>query len=91
MHRLRIGWLPILFLVVLILAALGLLCGSVPLSWSAVRAVLDGSSTDALARTIVREVRIPQVVTAASAGAGLAACGLIMQTLFRNPLAGPSV
>src|SRR5690606_28486402 len=40
---------------------------------------------------IVREVRLPQAITALLAGCGLAASGLMMQTLFRNPLAGPSV
>lgn len=40
---------------------------------------------------IVREVRLPQAITAMMAGGGLAASGLLMQTLFRNPLAGPSV
>lgn len=87
----RIGWLPVLLLLLVALAVAGLLSGSVTLSWSMVLAVLDGSSQDPLARDIVREVRIPQLITAATAGAGLAACGLIMQTLFRNPLAGPSV
>lgn len=40
---------------------------------------------------IVHEVRLPEAMTALLAGSGLAACGLLMQTLFRNPLAGPSV
>lgn len=35
--------------------------------------------------------RVPQSLTAAMAGAGLAVSGLLMQTVFRNPLAGPSV
>ena len=35
--------------------------------------------------------RLPQSLTAAMAGAGLAVSGLLMQTVFRNPLAGPSV
>lgn len=40
---------------------------------------------------IVFKSRLPQTLTAVFAGSGLAICGLIMQTLFRNPLAGPSV
>ena len=43
------------------------------------------------AKNVVRLVRLPQALTALLAGAGLAASGLLMQTLFRNPLAGPSV
>ena len=52
---------------------------------------LGGASLDAGHTLIVRGVRLPQAITAAASGAGLAACGLLMQTLFRNPLAGPSV
>lgn len=40
---------------------------------------------------IVMKSRVPQSLTAAMAGAGLAVSGLLMQTVFRNPLAGPSV
>ena len=40
---------------------------------------------------IVISSRLPQVLTAIVAGAGLAVSGLQMQTVFRNPLAGPSV
>ncbi|MFX0556753.1 FecCD family ABC transporter permease [Maribacter sp. CXY002] len=40
---------------------------------------------------IIWNYRIPKAVTAILAGSGLALCGLLMQTLFRNPLAGPFV
>ena len=40
---------------------------------------------------IAREVRIPRMFTAIIAGAGLSIAGLLMQTLFNNPLAGPYV
>lgn len=40
---------------------------------------------------IVMQTRIPQVVTAMACGAGLSVAGLEMQTVFHNPLAGPSV
>jgi iron complex transport system permease protein len=39
--------------------------------------------------TILLQLRMPRALTAAIAGAGLAVCGLMLQTLFRNPLAGP--
>jgi iron complex transport system permease protein len=44
-----------------------------------------------LASAIVFESRLPRVAIALVAGAALAAAGLLMQTIFRNPLAGPSV
>ena len=40
---------------------------------------------------IVIQSRLPQAITAMLCGAALAACGLMMQTAFHNPLAGPSV
>ncbi len=48
---------------------------------------LDGD----VAVDILLRWRLPKALVAVSAGAGLAACGLQMQTLFRNPLAGPYV
>lgn len=41
--------------------------------------------------TVVRTIRLPQTLTAMACGAGLSVAGLQMQTVFRNPLAGPSV
>lgn len=46
---------------------------------------------DEVLRYIVLENRLPQAVTALLAGAALSSCGLMLQTVFRNPLAGPSV
>ena len=40
---------------------------------------------------IIFRLRIPRTLTAIIAGAGISVAGLLMQTLFRNPLAGPSV
>jgi iron complex transport system permease protein len=42
-------------------------------------------------QVIFRELRFPRVVTAIVAGASLSVAGYLMQTLFQNPLAGPSV
>jgi iron complex transport system permease protein len=41
--------------------------------------------------TIVLAFRVPKAITAVLAGSGLSVCGLLMQTMFRNPLAGPFV
>lgn len=41
--------------------------------------------------TVVTTIRLPQTLTAMACGAGLSVAGLQMQTIFRNPLAGPSV
>lgn len=52
---------------------------------------LFGSADDESIRYIVLNFRIPKAVTALLSGAALSAVGLQMQTLFRNPLAGPYV
>jgi iron complex transport system permease protein len=54
--------------------------------WSA---LFDGG--DSTKEIIAREFRIPRMITALIAGGGLAVSGMIMQTLFNNPLAGPYV
>ena len=54
--------------------------------WTAL--VDGGNSTKEI---IAREFRIPRMITALIAGGGLAVSGMIMQTLFNNPLAGPYV
>jgi iron complex transport system permease protein len=45
--------------------------------------------SEPVAADIVKQVRLPRVLVALAAGAALAAAGLLLQTLFRNPLAGP--
>lgn len=86
------------FRLMLLLALLGLglfvahlLIGPVPIGIRDVLRSLFGPDPDPGLRRIVLEVRLPEAVTALCAGGGLAVCGLLMQTLFRNPLAGPSV
>lgn len=48
-------------------------------------------SSDPLFDTILFDIRLPKALTSIIAGSGLALCGLLMQSLFRNPLAGPYV
>lgn len=48
-------------------------------------------SKNELYHNIIYKIRLPKTITALLCGAGLSVCGLIMQTLFRNPLAGPFV
>lgn len=82
----------ILFLVVIITAFLNLSSGSVYIPFDEVLAALfrENVSNDNWAY-IVGEYRLPKVFTAILTGSGLAVSGLLMQTLFRNPLAGPYV
>ena len=85
------GWL-LLFLLLLVLLVVNLLIGTVRIPVDSVCLILmgDGSQPE-IWRNIVISSRLPQALTAVVAGAGLAVSGLQMQTVFRNPLAGPSV
>ena len=49
------------------------------------------NSSNPLFSTILFDIRLPKTLTCLIAGSGLALCGLLMQSLFRNPLAGPYV
>jgi iron complex transport system permease protein len=72
--------------------ALRLVLGSVSIPFvSVLRALLGLEPESEPFVRIVLEFRLPRAVTAAAAGAALSVSGLLMQTLFRNPLAGPSV
>ena len=78
--------------VVLVLFALNLLLGSVSIPAGDVVSILLGDQTaKASWQFIVLESRLPQAITATLCGAALAVSGLMLQTAFRNPLAGPSV
>lgn len=77
--------------VVLLLAA-NILAGPVRIPASdVVQILLSGSYGRPTWRFIVIEGRLPQALAALFCGGGLATCGLLLQTVFRNPLAGPDV
>ncbi len=73
------------------LLAADLSLGSASISGSSVFRALLGMETEDTVKYIVLNFRLPKAVMAVLAGAGLSAAGLQMQTLFRNPLAGPFV
>lgn len=71
---------------------LNLLLGSVDVPVRSILRILAGAEDESMIWTnIILKSRMPQALTAMMAGAGLAVSGLLMQTVFRNPLAGPSV
>lgn len=77
--------IPVLFM-------FNLLLGSVDIPADAVlNILLGGDGESRIWQNIILKSRVPQSFTAIMAGAGLAVSGLLMQTVFRNPLAGPSV
>ncbi len=81
-----------LSLVIVVLFASNLLLGSVSIpAEDVVRILLGDTSEKASWRFIIMESRLPQAITAVFCGASLAVSGLMLQTVFRNPLAGPSI
>ena len=75
-----------------VLAVGNLFYGAVPVPPAAVWDILTGGEADNPAWSIILTgSRLPQMITALLAGAALAVSGLLLQTLFRNPLAGPSI
>ncbi len=86
------AWLPtvLILLVGVVLFVLNLLVGSVGIPFSSFWEAVFGGGDD-IYRTIILDYRLPQAITALFAGIGLSVSGLLMQTLFRNPLADPSI
>lgn len=86
---------PILFLlftvILLFLFLLDLTVGSIAISGNELVKVFIGKETSELTRNIVINIRLIKAFVAVLAGAALSVSGLQMQTLFRNPLAGPYV
>lgn len=79
----------ILLGIVLFLA--NLFVGSVKIPFKDILDVLLKANNDNSLNTIILNYRLPQAITALLAGSALAVSGLLMQTLFRNPLADPSM
>lgn len=65
--------------------------GNASISVKEALAALFGTSGDTIIDEIIRNYRLPKAITAIIAGSALSLSGLLMQTLFRNPLAGPDV
>ena len=79
-------------LLIVILFILNLLMGSIRIPISDVFSILLGNESEKASwRFIVLESRLPQAITAVLCGGALAVSGLMLQTAFRNPLAGPSI
>lgn len=77
---------------ILLLFVLNLLLGSVSIPASDVLRILMGDTSEKSSwQFIVLQSRLPQAITAVFCGASLAVSGLMLQTAFRNPLAGPSI
>lgn len=76
--------IPILFYIDMAL-------GSIHIPFFKITSILLGNEENIIWQNIIFKSRLPRALTAIFCGAGLSLAGLQMQTLFRNPLAGPSI
>ncbi|MDX1783680.1 MAG: iron chelate uptake ABC transporter family permease subunit, partial [Aequorivita vladivostokensis] len=82
----------VLFVALLAAFLMNLGMGSVSIPLNEIISVFIGNGASKETwRYIIFDYRLPKALTAMLAGGGLAVSGLLMQTLFRNPLAGPFV
>jgi len=86
------GLLLLLFVLVILMALINVSLGSVEIPLKDIFNILFTEEIEQESwHYIIVEYRLPKVFTAIFTGSGLAVSGLLMQTLFRNPLAGPYV
>ena len=90
-NKVNISILIVIIFLGILLFVLNLFVGSVTIPFADLFDVLCGDKSNPTVATIVLDYRLPQAVTALFAGAALSVAGLLMQTLFRNPLADPSM
>lgn len=83
----------LIVILLLLFSLLNIAQGSTTISWESILQVLMGSDNPELTTTsnIIWQLRLPKLLTAILAGASLSIAGLLMQTFFRNPIAGPDV
>lgn len=92
MNRQVLLFYPLLVILLVLLFMGSLMYGAVSIPVDSVVDILMGKGSDRAAwQNIVMQSRFPQAITALLAGSSLAISGLLLQTLFRNPLAGPSI
>ena len=81
----------ILVILLPVVALLSLTVGTVSISWVEALSAVFGNSSSTQIDTILFDIRLPRILLAIFVGAVLASTGAVMQGLFRNPLADPSL
>lgn len=80
-----------LIIIIVLLFLFNLFIGTITIPFEDLLDIIFGNNTDSTNSVIVLNYRLPQAITALFAGAALSVSGLLMQTLFKNPLADPSM
>ena len=91
LQKIHLRFFILLSLLLVAIVCLNISLGSVDIPALEVFNSIVGTSSKSSWHYIITNYRLPKAVTAIIAGGGLAISGLLMQTLFRNPLAGPFV
>lgn len=87
----QIIFLILIFISILVFFLLNLILGTISIPLNSIGRILFNTGQEPVIwQNIIWKSRFPQTITALFAGAGLSISGLQMQTVFRNPLAGPS-
>lgn len=81
----------ILVLILVLCFFVNISLGSVSIPFKSIFSSLFGTIEKSTWEVIIKDFRLPKAITAILVGSGLGISGLLMQTLFRNPLAGPFV
>jgi iron complex transport system permease protein len=82
----------LLSVLLILLFAMNISLGSISIPFKDILNTLVGNTSAKESwQTIILNFRLPKAITAILVGSGLSVAGLLMQTLFRNPLAGPFV
>ncbi len=90
-NKTKIFLLVGLMILIAVFLVVDLVLGSVSIPSDKIIAILTGEDVKTSWNYIILNFRLPKAITAILVGAGLSVSGLMMQTLFRNPLAGPYV
>ncbi len=91
MNRKNYILFSVLVLLCIVLFLIDLAFGSISISFSDVFRIFTGNAVKDINHDIILNFRLPKAITAIIAGASLSVAGLLMQTLFRNPLADPYI
>ena len=91
LQKIHVRFFILLSLLLVVLVCVNISLGSVDIPTLEVFNSIVGASSKSSWDFIITNYRLPKAITAIIAGGGLAISGLLMQTLFRNPLAGPFV
>lgn len=86
------AWLATMLILLCFTFFLSLKSGAVPIDWRTFFQVLSGSgASTALENSVVWQIRMPRLMMALATGGALAVGGVVMQAMFRNPLAEPGL